>query len=74
MEKEETREARFKRVASRRTEKLLEDLRILGNCSNKSMYEYNDEDVTRVFGVLEEQLRAVKARFRSVRRKRKFKL
>ncbi|HEY4509564.1 MAG TPA: hypothetical protein VJC15_01080 [Candidatus Paceibacterota bacterium] len=74
MQKEETRKERFRRVVSRRTENILEDLRILGNCSNKSMYDYIDEDVAKVFGTIEEQLRAVKARFKTVRKKRKFKL
>lgn len=70
MEKQETRKARFKRVASRRTERILEDFRILGNCSNKSIYEYGDEDLARIFGSLEDQLRAVKAKFRVVKRKK----
>ncbi len=41
----ETRHERFKRVASKRTNEILEKIRILGNCSNKSSYEYTEEEV-----------------------------
>lgn len=73
MEKEETRKERFRRVASRRTENILENFRILGNCSNKSMYDYTDEDVSKIFSAIEEQLRVAKARFKTMK-KRRFKL
>ena len=43
MEKE-TRHERFKRLASKRTNEILEKIRILGNCSNKSSYEYTEDD------------------------------
>jgi len=68
--KKEDRTTRFKRVASRRTEKVLEDLRILGNCANKSIYNYVDEDIAKIFYTVENQLRSVKARFKSTRRKK----
>ena len=64
------REARFKRVAAKRTERALDSLRILGNCSNKSTYKYSEEEVSKIFRVLEEQLRITKARFQSQRRKK----
>lgn len=60
----ESRLNRFKRVAERRTEMVLRDIRILGNCSNKSSYQYSDEDVSKIFKAIEEQLRTTKARFR----------
>ena len=42
--KEETRKERFRRVATRRTNKILEQIRVLGNCSNRSAYAYSDEE------------------------------
>ena len=69
----ESKRQRFRRLASRRTNDVLERLRILGNLSNRSFYDYEDEDVMIMFTAIEEQLRAVKAKFISVRR-RKFKL
>ena len=36
---------RFVRVAEGRTNKIIEMLRLLGNCSNKSNYEYDEKDI-----------------------------
>lgn len=60
---EETRSDRFKRVATRRTNEILNRIRILGNCSNKSSYSYADEDIRKIFSTIEKELRVVKAKF-----------
>ena len=36
---------RFVRVAESRTNKIIEMIRLLGNCSNKSNYEYDEKDI-----------------------------
>ena len=69
----ESRAERFKRVAERRTEAVLRQIRILGNCSNKSTYQYTDQEVSKVFRAVEDQLRITKSRFK-VNRKIKFTL
>jgi len=61
--KEETRSERFRRVATRRTNNILRQIQVLGNCSNKSSYSYNEEDIKKIFSVIEGELRAVKAIF-----------
>ncbi|MFA6486132.1 MAG: hypothetical protein WCX97_01585 [Candidatus Magasanikbacteria bacterium] len=61
--KEENRSARFKRVAERRTKAVLRSIRILGNCSNKSAYQYSDEEIAKIFKAIEDQIRLTKARF-----------
>lgn len=66
----ENREQRFKRVAGRRTQAVLNTLRILGNCSNKSAYSYSEEDISRIFRAVEEELRTTKARFRASKPKK----
>jgi hypothetical protein len=68
----ESRSEKFKRVATKRTNELLEKIRILGNCSNKSTYEYSDEDVIKIFKSLEKQLETMKAKFSN--KKSKFTL
>ncbi len=68
----ESRSEKFKRVATKRTIELLEKIRILGNCSNKSTYEYTDEDVIKIFKSLEKQLETMKAKFSN--KKSKFSL
>jgi len=75
MEKDskETREERFKRVATRRTNEILRRLSILGNCSNKSSYSYTDEDIKKIFSTIEGELRSTKAMFGN-RKKNNFQL
>jgi hypothetical protein len=70
---EETRHDRFKRVASKRTNEILEKIRILGNCSNKSSYEYTEEEVNKIFSEIDKQLKLTKAKFLGGKRER-FKL
>ena len=70
---EETRNERFKRIASKRTNEILEKIRILGNCSNKSSYEYTDEEINKIFSEIEKQLKLTKAKFLAWKRER-FKL
>ena len=69
----ETREERFKRVATRRTNDILRRIRILGNCSNKSAYAYTEEDIQKIFSVIEKELRTAKGKFTN-REKTSFQL
>jgi hypothetical protein len=69
----ETREERFKRVATRRTNDILNRIRILGNCSNKSSYSYTEEDIKKIFSAIEGELRSTKAMFGN-RKKDTFRL
>jgi len=59
----ETKEDRFKRLATARTKRILNDLRLLGNCANKSAYSYTQEDVTKVFSAIEKELKRVRTLF-----------
>jgi hypothetical protein len=61
----ETKDDRFRRIAVRRANDLLEQIRILGNCSNTTTYEYTTEEVNKIFAELEKALRACRARFRA---------
>ena len=69
----ETREQRFKRIAEKRTDRALNDIRILGNCSNKSTYAYTEEEVNKIFRTIEEELKHAKAKFK-ISRSKKFTL
>lgn len=70
---EETRHDRFRRVATKRTNDILEKIRILGNCSNKSSYEYTPDEVNKIFNEIDKQLKLTKAKF-IVGKKDSFKL
>lgn len=68
----ETRKQRFKRIGNKRVNNVLNQLRILGNLSNKSYYDYNDNDINRIFKAIEHQLKITKGKFYG--RHEKFKL
>ena len=59
----ETKEEKFKRIATARTKRILNDLRLLGNCANTSIYSYTEEDVNKIFSAIEKELKRVKALF-----------
>lgn len=59
---------RFKRLASKRTNEVLKKLRILGNCSNRNLYTYSDEDVDKIFNAIDRQGREIKAKFRMTKK------
>lgn len=63
MSKKESKRERFVRLAEARTNKILDMMKLLGNCSSKSNYEYSDEDVKKIFTALERELKETKAKF-----------
>lgn len=63
MENNYTKENRFKRLASQRTNSVLKKLKTLGNCSNRSVYSYSEEDIDKIFYELEKALIETKAKF-----------
>jgi len=67
--KRKSRRERFKTVATRRTRQLLKDIQRLGNCANRSAYEYNEADVAKMFKAIEDALSATHARFDRPQRK-----
>mgnify|MGYP000854863695 CR=1 FL=1 len=69
----ESKADRFKRIASKRTNDVLEKLRLLGNCANRNSYDYSDEDIERIFSELNKQLKITRQKF-SPQEKTTFKL
>lgn len=63
MSKKSTRRERFENVAARRTQKILDFLDSLGNCANKSNYEYTDEDVRKMFSAIKDKTKNIEAIF-----------
>jgi hypothetical protein len=70
----EDRAQRFKRIATYRTNEVLEKLRLLGNLSNKANYEYTEDELNKIFSAVEFQIRVIKAKFSSSKRKKEFSL
>jgi len=65
---------RFVRIAEKRTNRILEQLRLLGNCSNKNNYSYTEDDIKKIFLVIENELKNTKIRFTLSSEKERFKL
>lgn len=60
----ETKRDAFKRLATKRTNAVITKIRVLGHCANPWQYEYNEEDVRKIFKAIDSELKAVKAKFR----------
>ena len=59
----ETKEDKFKRIATSRTQRILDDLRLLGNCANTGTYSYSQQDVNKIFSAIEKELKRVRGLF-----------
>lgn len=59
----ETKEAKFKRIAENRVNKILNQLSILRNCANPRTYSYNDLQINKIFKAIEEELKVTKMAF-----------
>lgn len=72
----EDKHLRFRRLAEKRTNNVIKDLRILGNCSNRSNYYYTKEEIEKIFSAISNELRNAKSRFtfKDNSRKKNFKL
>ena len=54
---------KFVELANRRVSKTLHSIQLIGNLSNRSNYDYTEEDITKIFNALNSGLRACKKRF-----------
>jgi len=63
----------FKRLAVYRTNEILKKIKILGNCANRSAYDYTEEEVNKIFSEIEKRLKETKSKF-SFPKGKEFKL
>lgn len=59
----ESKNDKFLRIAEARTNKIINMIRLLSNCSNKATYEYDETDVKKIFFALEQELKSCKSKF-----------
>lgn len=59
----ESKRDKFVRLAEARTNKIIDMLKLLGNCSNTSAYEYTQKDIEKIFAAIESETRAAKKQF-----------
>lgn len=54
---------KFVRLATKRVNNAIKAINLIGNLSNKSNYDYTDEDVAKIFRALQAEIGACKKRF-----------
>jgi len=69
----ESKNDRFKRLAENRTNEVLKRLKILGNCANRGVYEYSQDDINKIFFEIDRKIKETKAKFHFPKEK-EFKL
>lgn len=70
----ESNRERFKRLATIRTNAVLHRLKVLSNCANRQLYDYDEDDIDKIFSEIEKKLRETKSKFHFNKRKDKFAL
>lgn len=65
---------RFKRIAERRTNRVIDSLRLLGNTGNKNLYRYSDDEIQRIFTAIDKKITEIKGKFKTSDSEEKFRL
>lgn len=66
----ETKREKFVRLAEARTNKIIDMLQLLGNCSNSSAYDYSQEDVDKIFSAIESETKEARKKFNKIESKK----
>lgn len=66
----ETKRDKFVRLAEARTNKIIDMIQLLGNCSNSSTYDYTQQDVDKIFSAIEYETKEAKKKFNKVESKK----
>ena len=66
----ETKRQKFVRLAEARTNKIIDMLQLLGNCSNSSAYDYTQEDVDKIFSAIESEVKESRKKFNKIESKK----
>jgi hypothetical protein len=70
----DNKRARFEKLAVYRTNEVLNKLKVLGNCANRSAYEYSEEDVNKIFNEIDRSVKETKAKFHFSKKRKEFTL
>jgi len=74
VETEETKAEAFRRLANKRVSVVLDKLRIVGNLSNRSIYEFTDEQVDAIERAVQDELAMIMRQFRKEKVKKTFSI
>lgn len=73
MQKETNRE-RFRRLATTRTNAVLHRLKVLSNCSNRQLYDYDEKEIEKIFLEIDRAAKVAKSKFTYAKRGDHFRL
>jgi transcription elongation GreA/GreB family factor len=59
---------RFLELARKRVSRALNDIRLIGNLSNRSNYDYTDADAAKIMKALTEEIAACRDKFEAAKR------
>ena len=54
---------KFVELAQKRVSRVVKDIRLIGNLSNRTNYSYTDEDVRKIVGALKSEISRLQKRF-----------
>ena len=63
MANNESKHDKFVRIAESRTNKIVNMIRLLGNCANKNTYDYEKADIDNIFIYIEKEIKSCKSKF-----------
>jgi len=70
----EIKKERFKRLATHRTNVILHRIKVLSNCANRQLYEYDEKDIDKIFSEIDKSIKIAKAKFLFSKKSEKFHL
>lgn len=71
---ETVKQQNFKRIAENRTGKIVNSISKLHNLSNSSFYEYTDEQIDKMFDIIQKELDKQKEEFKRKGKNKKIEL
>lgn len=71
-----SKQERFIKVASKRVQYIIDKMDLLGNCSNRNNYDFDEKDVRKMFLAIKDSMKRAEMKFEDElqkKQKRKFK-
>ena len=70
----ESKNDRFRRIAEKRVDRIVDSFRLLSQCSNTSIYDFDEDQLNKIWRYLDKSYKDCKSSFSNKLKKKKFKL
>lgn len=67
------KKAKFRELAEKRVNNALKNIQLIGNLSNTRAYDYNEDEVKKIFKTLKEEIAIAESKFKEKGRNNNFK-